>query len=272
MFVSIIFTILHVHRYKCIPFFLSHVSGTKLKHAQFASIAIGNLARKEKFREQIRLEGGIPILVGCILSSDYSKRRYGALALANMAMSSSIEIVQVFESRGLLDKIIKMAVRNEIETQREVTALLRNISCHPALHPLLLERRVIDAIDAAQTSVYPEVVEWANEMIELMDKHMMNKAKKMTKGNTVASGVMGEMTPLEGSVTWTTWGSKLETIFLPVFSTVPTPEGLQILAHPNEPVEVYLSNSISALAKSRWKGTMTYVISGEFVGREVLIC
>jgi hypothetical protein len=244
---------------------LSHVSGTKLKHAQFASIAIGNLARKEEFREQIRLEGGVPILVGSILSSDYSKRRYGALALANMAMSSSIEIVQVFESKGLIDKIIKMAVRNEIETQREVTALLRNISCHPELHSLLLERRVIDAIDAAQTSVYPEVVEWANEMIELMDKHMMNKSKKVSTAAT--NGLMGDMTPLEGSVTWTTWGSKLETIFLPVFSTVPTPEGLQIIAHPNEPVEIYLSNSISAVAKSRWKGTMTYVISGEFINR-----
>jgi hypothetical protein len=250
----------HPGRYKCIPFFLSHVSGTALKHAQFACIAIGNLARKEEFREQIRLANGVPILVGCILSSDYSKRRYGALALANMAMSSSVVIVQVFESRGLLDKIIKMAVRNEIETQREVTALLRNISCHPALHPLLLERRVIDAITAAQGSVYPEVVEWANEMIELMDKHLMRKSKQGSPA--LGKGVLSEMTPLEGSVTWTTWGSKLETIFLPVFSTVPTPEGLHIITYPNEPVEVYLSNSISALAKSRWKGTMTYVVSG----------
>jgi hypothetical protein len=212
----------------------------------------------------------VPILVGCILSSDYSKRRYGALALANMAMSSNVEIVQVFESRGLLDKIIKMAVRNEIETQREVTALLRNISCHPALHPLLLERRVIDAIDAAQTSVYPEVVEWANEMLEMMDKHMMRKSKRSSPlpENTVLS----QMTPLEGSVTWTTWGSKLEMIFNPVFSTVPTPEGLQILAYPNESVEIYLSNSITALEKSRWKGTMTYDISGACVCACVRVC
>ncbi len=36
-----------VNRFKCIPFFLSLVSGTQLKHAQFSAIAVGNLARKE---------------------------------------------------------------------------------------------------------------------------------------------------------------------------------------------------------------------------------
>ena len=250
-----------LYRYKCIPFFLGHVSGTQLKHAQFASIAIGNLARKESFREQIRAEGGVPILVGCILSSDYSKRRYGALALANMAISSNVEITQVFTSRGLLDKIIKMAVRNEIETQREVIALLRNITCHGELHPILFERRVVDAIDKAQGSVFPEVVQWANEMIEMMDTQMMRKTKK--DNSDVENGVLSEMTPLEGAVTWTTWGSKLEMIFSPVFFTVPTPEGIQIMTNPGEAVEVYLSNSISAVAKSRWKGTMTYVVSGK---------
>jgi hypothetical protein len=59
------------------------------------------------------------------MSSDYQKKRYGALALANMALSPTAEIVQVFTSKGLLDRIIKMAVRQEIETQREVTALIR---------------------------------------------------------------------------------------------------------------------------------------------------
>lgn len=37
-------------RYKCIPFFISLTSGTKLKHAQFAAIALGNLARVEVWK------------------------------------------------------------------------------------------------------------------------------------------------------------------------------------------------------------------------------
>lgn len=98
------------------------------------------------------------------MSSDYHKKRYGALALANMALSPTTEIVQVvflltapslipsqvFTSKGLLDRIIKMAVRQEIETQREVTALIRFfhssscsliplkkfiLSCPPQTHP-----------------------------------------------------------------------------------------------------------------------------------------
>jgi hypothetical protein len=59
----------------------------------------------------------------------YSVFRYGALALANMALSPSTEIVQIFASKGLLDRIIKMGVRQEIETQREVTALIRLVWC-----------------------------------------------------------------------------------------------------------------------------------------------
>lgn len=48
-----------VSRYKCIPFFIDLVASSKLKHAQFASIALGNLARKENFREMIRRSGGM---------------------------------------------------------------------------------------------------------------------------------------------------------------------------------------------------------------------
>ena len=51
--------------------------------------------------------------------------RHGCLALANMALSPAMEVIQVFESKGLIDRIIKMAARKEIETQREVIALIR---------------------------------------------------------------------------------------------------------------------------------------------------
>lgn len=58
-----------------------------------------------------------------------------------------------------------MAVRQEIETQREVTALIRsdlfyqviqldrNLSCHSNLRSILLERRVVDAIKAAEVQI-----------------------------------------------------------------------------------------------------------------------
>lgn len=161
-----------VVRNKCIPFFIDLVSSNKMKHSQFAAIALANLARKEAFRELIRKCGGIPALVGCIMSHDYHKRRHGCRALANMALSPSKEIEQVFESKGLIDRIIKMALRKEIETQREVVALIRNLACHARLRPLLLDRGVMEAVEASKQSVFEEVIQWCNEITLLLEREI----------------------------------------------------------------------------------------------------
>jgi hypothetical protein len=144
-----------VTRNKCIPFFIDLVSSNKMKHSQFASIALANLARKESFRDLIRKHGGIQALVGCIMSHDYNKRRHGCRALANMALSPAKDIEQVFESKGLIDRIIKMALRKEIETQREVIALIRNLACHARLRPLLLDRGVMNAVEVSRVCLIP---------------------------------------------------------------------------------------------------------------------
>lgn len=141
-----------VVRHKCVPFFVELVVSNKLKHSQFAAIALSNLARKETYRELIRRSRGIPALVNCIMSHDYQKRRHGARALANIALSPAQEIEQVFESRSLVDRIIKMALRKEIETQREVVALIRNLACHGRLRPLLLDRGVMHAVEVSRVS------------------------------------------------------------------------------------------------------------------------
>lgn len=261
-----------VNRFKCIPFFLSLVSGTQLKHAQFSAIAIGNLARKELFRDQIRKSGGIPVLVGCIMSSDYQKKRYGALALANMALSPTTEIVQVFASKGLLDRIIKMGVRQEIETQREVTALIRNLSCHARLRPILLERHVVDAIRASEISVFPEVVEWTNETIKLLEKELeeeksigrpnplVSKESSATKVTQSEMEVLLRMTPLEGSVTWSTWGSKLESIFTPIFAQLPALQGIHVYTRVNAALDVHLAKGIAKDKKRRKTDSMMYAV------------
>ena len=92
------------------------------------------------------------------MSHDYQKRRHGARALANMALSPSKDIEQVFESAGLIDRILKMALRKEIETQREVVALIRNLCCHARLRPLLLDRGVMKAVDISRVRSSAECV------------------------------------------------------------------------------------------------------------------
>lgn len=121
-------------RYKCIPFFISLVSGTKIRHAQFSAIALGNLARKEvatlchiypyiivilnilefqrTYSKGWRYSSSRRMYYVLRLSEEEVRRlilfafiylqvkrvlqfRYSALALANMALSPTIEIVQV---------------------------------------------------------------------------------------------------------------------------------------------------------------------------------
>ena len=267
-----------VTRYKVIPFFVNLISKNKLKHSQFAAIGLANIARTEVYREDIRKSGGIPMLVGCIMSSDYGKKRFGALALANMALSPSYEIVQAFHSKRLLDKIIKMAVRKETETQREVTALIRNLSCHEELKPLLLERGVIRSINASKDSVFPEVVEWGEEISRQLEEALARKkAGYLHNANPMAkttlrdaslqisqSGLelLARMTPLEGGVTWSTWGSKLESIFAPIFASLPSLQGSQITTLQNTPVEICLASGLSKNSLAASRGALTFVVVG----------
>lgn len=139
-----------VMRYKCIPFFIDLILSNKLKHSQFACIAIGNLSRKEYFRLIIRKSGGLLALVQAILSHDYEKKRHGCRALANMALSASNEIAVVFQTEGLINVIIKMALRHEVETEREVMALLRNLSCYDCLKHLLHASNIMEVINQSQ--------------------------------------------------------------------------------------------------------------------------
>jgi len=116
-----------VTKHKAVAFFLSLVNCGKIRHSQFATIALANIARKESFRDAIRRGGGIPMLVGCIKSRDYHRRRFGCLALANIALSPSKDIKQAFETKGFMDRIMMMAYRKEVETQREVISLIRSV-------------------------------------------------------------------------------------------------------------------------------------------------
>jgi hypothetical protein len=257
--------------YGCIPLFINLVSTSKIaKLAQFASIALGNIARTEAHRALILSSGGVPMLAGLLISSEYATRQYACLALANIALSPSLEILEAFRSKRLLDKLVKMATRKEPETQREVTALLRNLSCHESLRPMLVSRNAMSAVAAASHSVYPEVKEWAAQMEKLLlpygvaqpdvngstelpvyfsnpsaSSSSSSPTSKRTMGGIFAKlkphqaaaatlldpaamsmlstvELLSKMSPLEGCVTWSTWGSKLDSIFSPIFSTLPS--------------------------------------------------
>jgi len=253
-----------VDRHKCIPFFIDLVISNKLKHAQFACIALANLAYKESFREMIRSSGGIVALVGCIMSHDYQKRRHGCRALANMALSGSKEIEQVFESKGLLDKVIKMAIRAEIQTQQEVVALLRNLMCHNKLRALLVERGLSKALANSRSSVFENVVQWCQEIdavLQQTDLLLQNHSNNIGGSSISNSGVvLQQMQPLRGQVEWSTWGSKLESIFEPIFAVLPSVANSKVTVCCNGSKSIYLPNGITKPALQQMRDSLSYNI------------
>ena len=240
-----------VTKFKGLHFFLKLATSSSSKHSHFATIAIGNLVRIEENREKFLKLGGIHALVGNIMSNDYHKRKYGCLALANLALSLAKDIEEPFESKALIRKILKIAIRNEAETQREVIALIRNLSCHSRLRPILLERGVMKAIDIAKKSVFQDVIEWSNEITDLMEKEISSSSaliqRERSKGKTVGETdieLLLNFKPLLGKVEWSTWGSKLETIFTPLFSDPPILRGLKYTTDIDTGVAIDLSQGL----------------------------
>jgi hypothetical protein len=235
---------------------------------------LANIARKEEYRDKIRRNGGIQALVSCIMSSDYYRRRYGCLALANVALSQSKEIQQVFESKALIARIIKMALRKEIETQREVVALIRNLCCHNRLRKLLLEMNIMDAIEASKDSVYDDVRDWCSDIFSIMEReiHLHNSDFKvqLRKGETsdifnmkteTDHEILQRMTPLDGQVEWSTWGSKLENMFSPIFATLPPLEGMKVITSKDESCSIRLNESVpKPSGGSGYKDVYTFTI------------
>ena len=84
------------------------------------------------------------------MSHDYHRRKFGALGLSNMALSVSEEMDNILKTRGLIERVMKMAERREVETQKEVTALVRNMACHSNLRPVLLDSGIMNILHSFQ--------------------------------------------------------------------------------------------------------------------------
>ena len=222
-----------VRRYNCISFIMDLISGKKLRHSLFALICLCNLSKREMFREQIRNAYGIESIIACLMSHDYNKRKFGALALSNMALSSSEEIQNVFETRGLIERIVKIARRKEVETQREIVALVRNLACHARLRPVLLDSGIMHTLESFRGSVHDGVAKWTDEISILMQREitMGNFADTKLGGSASSSKLrsrsaaleaevvqsdkefLKNMQALDARVEWSTWGSKARRYF-----------------------------------------------------------
>lgn len=71
------------------------------------------------------------------------------------------------------------------------------------------------------------------------------------------------MEPLKASVEWSTWGSKLETIFEPVFSTIPTLVSSNVSTMMDTPLSVFLPAGMSKQDLNRWRDSLSFSIAGK---------
>lgn len=158
-----------------------------------------------------------------------------------------------------------------METQIEVIALLRNLSCFEQLRPLLLNQGIIQGLADAQYSIYPDVITWYNEIILLMnDELLLNKEKINLKSSVVRvefsnkdKVLLNKFSPLCAMVQWDTWGSKLETIFSPIFSVIPNLESTQKYTFMDLPLPINLSKSAPNHSLKKWRDSLTYEIVGK---------
>jgi len=259
----------------CIPFFMELVqtqAQAKTMHCVFACIALGNLARNEVFRDIIRRSGGFQAMVRCIMSQHYQKRKYGMSALANLALSPVPEVQQLFQAwPGLLDRLVKTASSNELDTQREVVALIRNLAAHSKLRPLLLEKGVMGAMHFLRNSPIDEVVRWTEDLTQSIERELAatgvvgSRSGPNMHDDAEAAAADAEalrrLEPLDGRVDWATWGSKLDALFTTIYTSAPPPAALAVSTFTDEPVLICLANSLSRDTVHRWADSLSFVIT-----------
>ena len=247
-----------VTKHKCIPFFLQIIVSNKIKHSHFALVSLGNISRIEKYRSQIMMAGGMHVLLGCIMTRDHLKLKFSALALANLLLSEENEIEEALRLRGLLKRIIKIAGRDEADTQQEVFALVRNLSCHPSIVESMLNKGIMKTVGNAKRSVYENVADWARETESNVQEHISRRkgqdtelsyrsATQQSLAATMeeARNRLGSMAPLEGRVEWSTWGSKLDAVFSPVFSHMPAIASQHVHAITGQGMPIKLSAGVA---------------------------
>ena len=86
-----------VTTHRCVPFLLQVIGSNKLKHSQFSVVTLANISRKGRYRDVVMQHGGVWVLIGAVLAGDYMKLKFGCVALGNLALSYSNEILDAMK-------------------------------------------------------------------------------------------------------------------------------------------------------------------------------
>lgn len=246
-------------------FFVSLLWGTNSKASQFASMALANLSNRESHRQEIREGGGLPALVGVLMSADPEAQKFAAMALTNMALSATSTLA-IFESIGLWQRIIKLAKTDDVEIKKEMISLLCLLSCHTPLAKVLVESRTdfdaaISVLRKNRKSVQAVVKRWAG----VASAHFVSLRQHMQTGqalsdykNSSPALFLASFRPLASLVLWKSWGSRLDRLDL-LQNNPPHAQGQLLRAIPQQPLKVCLRGTVSKQSGSSDRG-LEYVV------------
>lgn len=133
------------------------------------------------------------------------------------------------------------------------------LCCHPALRRSLLDRGVMRAIKKPQrTTPNHEIREWCEEITKTMEEEVSFHTNSTSVEDEEK---LNRIAPLESKIEWSTWGSKLNMIFSPIFSHIPTISGQQLITNMDESLEVKLDHGISNPSLlNRYKDSLLYCV------------
>ena len=236
-------------------------------YTQFVTMLISNLAKDEDTCNSLCEMGAVHALMGLVQSPNFQKQKYACMALANITQYMSDD-KKIF-SDEFIDRVIKMAVHSDIDIQAEISTLVRNLSFHVPFANQLRQRGAMIAITVLKKSIFPNV----RECGELAAQNLMNFAidddsRLTTKVSNVNASdgdkgyegrsspeellklekqkaILRSFDPLPALVGWDTWGSKLDTVFSPVFAAAPQAIGRHVETIVDQPRKIMLKGEDS---------------------------
>ena len=246
-----------IKHHDAISFFLDLARGSKVRHADFATVALGNICRHPEWTDKVIAAGGIQVVVGAFISNDYGKQRSSCRALANICLSRSSLVQEALSSKILLDRIVTFAERNELETQLEVSQLLRALFCRPEIRSILMGMHVYDVVLYFAKSSIPDVRLHSDDMYRMME---VDIGLEVRQPDETDDDYLRQLRPLDGMISWNSWGSKLDSIFSPIFSSVPTLSGHSYTLMQGTSQQVDMMNGINKERRDGLRDSITFII------------
>ena len=216
--------------------------GKEYKASEFALMALANLATTEEHRLMIEEEAGIPAMINGLFTSTVGQRLAACSALANMLLDEHSRVVKYFRDPSVIRRIKYIITSRQGQHQQHGAVILRNLCSHRSLHESLKAANVIDILldlndkEGRKDELVEEYCSTALDFLSvdervpfsyqtMKDFSNLEKTTKVATEEDIVKYLSDErenLTEYVNLVNWHSWGSKLDQLFEPMFTTSST--------------------------------------------------